>query len=43
MCAEEVALISTFLFTSSVAVGLMGVIFFKTWHNDRKKVGELKA
>jgi len=43
MCQEEVTLISTFLFAMSLAVGTMGIVFFKTWHNDRKKEGELKV
>jgi len=42
MCQEEVALISTFLFAISMAVGLMGIVFFKTWRNDRKKEGAIK-
>ncbi len=43
MCQEEATLISNFLFAMTIAVGAMGVIFFKAWHNDRKKEGELKA
>lgn len=43
MCQEEAALISTFLFAMSLAVGTMGVIFFKTWNNDRKKEDEVKV
>jgi len=43
MCQEEAALISTFLFSISLAVGAMGIIFFKTWHNDRKKEGDLEV
>lgn len=42
MCVEEAGLIATFMFAMSIAVGTMGVIFFKTWHKDRKKEGELK-
>jgi hypothetical protein len=43
MCEEEVALISTFLFSMSLVVGTMGLVFFKTWHKDRKKEGELRT
>ena len=43
MCQEEVALITTFLFAMSLAVGTMGLVFFRTWRNDRMKEGELKA
>jgi hypothetical protein len=40
MCQEEASMISSFLFAISIAVGAMGVVFFKTWNDDRKK--ELK-
>ncbi len=43
MCLKEAALISNFLFAMTIAVGAMGVIFFKTWRSDRKKEGEIKA
>lgn len=43
MCLEEVGLISTFLFGMSLVVGTMGIVFFKTWRNDRKKEGEIIA
>jgi len=43
MCQEEAALISNFLFAMTIAVGAMGVIFFKTWRTDRKKEAEIKA
>jgi len=43
MCVEEVTHISAFLFAMSLAVGTMGIVFFKTWKNDRKKEGEIKV
>ena len=43
-CEDHAALISTFLFAMSLAVGTMGVVFFKTWRSDRKKEeGEVKV
>lgn len=43
MCLEEVVHISTFLFAMTLVVGTMGIIFFKTWHKDRKKEGVIIA
>lgn len=43
MCQEEAALISSLLFAMSLAVGTMGIIFFKTWKSDRKREGDLKV
>lgn len=42
MCQEEAQLIATFMFAMSLAVGTMGLVFFRTWRNDRKKEGALK-
>lgn len=42
MCVEQANLIATFMFAMSLAVGTMGIVFFKTWHKDRKKEGALK-
>jgi len=42
MCQEEAQLIATFMFAMSLAVGTMGLVFFKTWRSDRKKEGALK-
>lgn len=43
MCVEEVVHISTFLFAITLVVGTMGIVFFKTWRNDRKKEGVIIA
>ncbi len=42
MCQEEAQLIATFMFAMSLAVGTMGLVFFKTWRGDRKKEGALR-
>ena len=42
MCQEEATLIATFMFAMSLAVGTLGVVFFKTWRKDRKNEGALK-
>jgi len=42
MCQEEAQLIATFMFAMSLAVGTMGLVFFKTWRNDRKNEGALR-
>ena len=42
MCQEEAMLITTFLFAMTLAVGTMGIVFFRAWRNDRRKEGEIK-
>ena len=42
MCQEEATLIATFMFAMSLAVGTMGLVFFRAWRNDRRKEGALK-
>ena len=42
MCSMEATLIATFMFAMSLAVGTMGLVFFRAWRNDRKKEGALK-
>lgn len=42
MCQEEAQLIATFMFAMSLAVGTMGLVFFKTWRKDRMSEGALK-
>ncbi len=43
MCQEEATLIATFMFAMSLAVGTMGLVFFKEWNKDRKKEGQVKV
>ena len=42
MCQEEATLIATFMFAMSLAVGTMGLVFFRAWRNDRMKEGAVK-